>query len=83
MPGDLVLLQAFCQWKVEHQIRKCCVKGLTMRNMAGRERYARRLYESGCKPVALPAQKVFGRAKYNHLKRATVFCSDTSCQSTE
>jgi len=47
--GGLALLRAFCHWKFEHQIRKCCVKGLILRNMAGRERDAGRLYESGYK----------------------------------
>jgi len=47
--GSLALLRAFCQWKIEHQIRKCCVKGLMLRNMAGRERDAGCLYESGYK----------------------------------
>jgi len=45
--GGLALLRAFCQWKIEHQIRKCCVKGLILRNMAGLERDAGRLYKSG------------------------------------
>ena len=27
----LALLRAFCQWKIEHQVQKCCVKGLTLR----------------------------------------------------
>ena len=47
--GDLALLRAFCWWKIEHQIRKCCVKGLILRNMAGRQRDAGCLYESGYK----------------------------------
>jgi len=47
--GGLALLGACCQWKIEHQIRKCCVKRLILRNMAGRERDAGRLYESGYK----------------------------------
>jgi len=38
---------SFCQWKIEHQVRKCYVDGLILRNMAGRERDAGRLYESG------------------------------------
>jgi len=29
--GGLALLRAFCQWKIEHQVRKCCVKGLILR----------------------------------------------------
>ena len=49
VPGDLALLRAFCQWKIEHQIKKCCVKGLILRNMAVRERDASCLYESGFK----------------------------------
>jgi len=24
--GGLALLQGFCQWKIEHQVKKCCVK---------------------------------------------------------
>jgi len=47
--GDHALLQAFCQWKTEHQIKKCCVKGLILRNMAGHESDAVCLYESGYK----------------------------------
>ena len=49
MTGGLALLRAFCQWKIEHQIRKCCAKGLILRNMVGRERDADRMYESGYK----------------------------------
>jgi len=47
--GGLALLRAFCQWKIQHQIRKYCVKALILRNIAGRERDAGRLYESGYK----------------------------------
>jgi len=47
--GGLAFLRAFCQWKIKHQIRKVCVKGLIVRNMAGRERDSGRLYESGYK----------------------------------
>jgi len=47
--GRLALWRAVCQWKIEHQVRKCDVKGLLLRNMAGRERDAGRLYESGYK----------------------------------
>jgi len=47
--GGLTLLRAFCQWKIEHHVRKSCVKELTLRNMAGRHRDAGRLYENGCK----------------------------------
>ena len=47
--GGLALLRAFCQWKTEYQIKKCCVKGLILRNMAGRESDAGCLYESGYK----------------------------------
>jgi len=47
--GSFALLRAFCQWKVEHQIRKYCVKGLILRNMAGREKDAGCLHESGYK----------------------------------
>jgi len=49
LSGGLRLLRAFCQWwKIENQVRKCrlCVKGLILRNMAGREKDAGRLYES-------------------------------------
>ena len=35
MSGGLASLQAFCQWKIEHQVRKCCMKGLILRNVAG------------------------------------------------
>jgi len=45
--GCLALLRAFCQWKIEHQLRKRCVKGLILRDMAGSERDAGCLYESG------------------------------------
>ena len=47
MFGGLVLLRAFSQWNIEHQVRKCCGKGLILRNTAGRETDAGRLYESG------------------------------------
>jgi len=40
------LLRAFCQWKVE-QVRKRCVKGLILSNMAGRESDTARLHDSG------------------------------------
>ena len=35
VPGGLASLRAFCQWNIEHQVRKCCVKGLILRNVAG------------------------------------------------
>jgi len=47
--GGLALLRAYCRWKTEHQIKKCCVKGLILRNMAGRESDADCLYENGYK----------------------------------
>jgi len=47
--GGLALLRAFCEWQIEHQVRRCCKKGLILRNMAGREKGAGRLYESGYK----------------------------------
>jgi len=47
--GGLALLRAFCQGKIEHQVRNCCVKGLVLRNMAGREGDAGHLHESGYK----------------------------------
>ena len=43
--GSLALLWGFCQWQIEHQIRKCCAQGLILRNMAGRER------DAGCLPA--------------------------------
>jgi len=46
-----MLVRAFRQRKIEHQVRKCSVKGLIVRNMAGRERDAGRLYESGYKKI--------------------------------
>jgi len=45
--GSLELLRAFCQWKVEYHVRKCCVKGFLLRDMAGREKDAG--HESGYK----------------------------------
>jgi len=45
----LALLRAIRQWKIERQVRRCCVKGLILRNMARRERYPGRLFESGYK----------------------------------
>jgi len=69
-----VLLRAFCQWKTEYQLRKCCVKGLILRNMVGRERDAGRLYESGYKQYS-SQPKILGRVKYFDFKVATVFCS--------
>jgi len=45
--ASLALFRTFCPWKIEHQLRKCCVKGLILKNMAGRERDACRLYECG------------------------------------
>jgi len=49
--GGLALLRAFCQWqwKIEHQVRNCCVKGLILRKKAGSKTDAGRLYESGYK----------------------------------
>jgi len=70
--GGLPTLRAFCQWKIEHQVRKCCVKGLILRNMARRERDVGRLYQGGYKQWR--AQN-FGGAKYLDCKRATAFCS--------
>ena len=49
MTAGLALLRAFCQCKIEHQVRKCCVKGLLLRNMAGREIDVAPLHESGYK----------------------------------
>ena len=49
VPGSLALLRAFCQWKTEHQIKKCCVKGLILRNMAGCGRDAGCLHQSAYK----------------------------------
>jgi len=40
MSGGRALQRAICQWKIEHQLIMCCVKGFTLRNMAGRERDA-------------------------------------------
>ena len=37
MSGGLALLRAFCQWKIEHQVRKGCVRGLILRTNFGRE----------------------------------------------
>ena len=38
------------EWKIVHQVRSAdCVNGLILRNMAGREKDAGRLYESGYK----------------------------------
>jgi len=45
--GCLALLRTFCQWKIEHQVRKYCVKGLILRNMVRREADACRVNESG------------------------------------
>jgi len=45
--GGRALLRTFCQWKIEHQPRKCCVKGWILRNMVGRETGSDRLNESG------------------------------------
>jgi len=47
--GGLALLQAFGQWKIEHQVRKRCVKGLIQRKITGRESDTGRLYDSGYK----------------------------------
>jgi len=47
MSGGLALLRAVCQWKIGHEVRKCCVKNVILRNMAGRVRDAGRLYENG------------------------------------
>jgi len=49
MSGGLAMLRDFCHQKIEHQVRKCSVKGLILRNMAGRERGAGCLYSSGYK----------------------------------
>ena len=38
------------EWKIVHQVRNAgCVNGLILRNMAGREKDAGRLYKSGYK----------------------------------
>jgi len=40
------------EWKIVHQVRSArCVKGLILRNMAGREKDTGRLYESGYNAV--------------------------------
>jgi len=49
VPGGLTLLRAFCHWKIEHQVRKCRVKGLILRNKVGRESDTGCPYDSGCK----------------------------------
>ena len=46
MSGGLALVRTFSQWKIEHQVRKCCLKGLILRTMAGHERDAGRLYDN-------------------------------------
>jgi len=60
---------------IEHQIRRCCVKGLILRNMAGRERM-----QAVCMKVvtssSVASPNFFGRAKCYDLKRATVFYLD-------
>jgi len=62
-------------WKIVHQVRSAgCVKGVILRNMAGREKDAGRLYESGYKQQCSQA-KFFGQAKYFKFKRETVFRS--------
>ena len=60
MSGGLALLRAFCQWKIE-----LCVKGLILRNMAGRKRDAGRLYESGYKKRM---KKRTGKRNYLNLQ---------------
>jgi len=45
--GGLALVRAFCQWCIEHTVRKCRVKSLVRRNMDGRERDADRVYVNG------------------------------------
>jgi len=72
MPGGPASLRAFCRWNFEHQVRKCCRKGLILRNMAGRERDAGRL------PVwkwLQASQPKIWEANTFDLRRATVFCS--------
>ena len=32
--------RTFCQWKIKHQLRKYCVKGMILRKMVGREKDA-------------------------------------------
>ena len=60
----------FCQWKIEHQIRKCCVKGLILGNMAGRERAAGRpSVWKYLRAVTLPALNIFGKVKYYNEQR--------------
>jgi len=31
MSGGLALLRAVSQWKIEHEVRKCCVKNMALR----------------------------------------------------
>jgi len=45
----LGLLWAFCQFKNEHQSRRCCLKVLILGNMVVRKKGAGPLYESGYK----------------------------------
>ena len=74
--GGRALWRAFCEWEIEHQVTKCCVKGLILRNWLG-ARDAGRLYESGYRQQRSHTKNFWG-AKYFDFKRATAFCSGHS-----
>ena len=81
--GALVLLRAFCQCKIQHQERKCCVKGLTLKKMGGRERDPGRLYESGCKQWRSQSQIFRGRILWlvsNNILFGTLFVKSQNDQ---
>ena len=74
MSGDLALLRAFCQWKIEHQVQKYCVKGPILRR--GQWLDAREM-QAVCKKVVTSSSvaKLLGQIL---RLRATVFCSGHS-----
>jgi len=77
--GGLTLLQAICQRKIEYQVRKCCVKGLILRFMAGRESGVCHLYnlhESGYKKRMKKKQEEIRNALNLHKKICESFACD-------
>ena len=73
MSGGLAL-RAFCQWKIEHQVRECCVKGLILRNMSGvREMQAVCIQVVTSSSVASIRTKFFWQIL--DLNKPAVFCS--------
>jgi len=83
MSGGLALLRAFSHRKIEHQVKKCCLKGMILKkNMAGaREMQAVCIKVITSSSVASP--KCLGVANTLTLSEQQYFVRDTASQSTK